>query len=162
VEWGIEVQKFFEKISRPKSQDGVGSSKVLPSYFLKTISRMMRNSVSNLAKSTSFRVSTKPTQFRSIPISRLLPIATSSSSPATTTSFHRCYATSTTPNSSTQDPSEVEALKLLEKGTQHLEAGEVEKAKQAYERSLDIKQTSSAAFNLGVTKYHESEYVLAD
>lgn len=48
-------------------------------------------------------------------------------------------------------------MKLLEKGTQYLEAGQVDKAKEAYEMSLKIKETSSAAFNLGVTRYHESE-----
>ncbi|SPO43196.1 uncharacterized protein PSANT_00880 [Moesziomyces antarcticus] len=67
----------------------------------------------------------------------------------------RTYATSTTPASSALDPADEESQRFLEEGTTHLEAGDLEKAKLAYERSLEIKRNSSALFNLGVCYYHD-------
>ncbi|CCM01212.1 uncharacterized protein FIBRA_03260 [Fibroporia radiculosa] len=69
-----------------------------------------------------------------------------------------CWATSTTPHSSTQDPAEMEALQCLEEGTQKLEQGDVHGAKALYERSVEIKRTASSLFNLGVTHYHLKSY----
>ncbi|KAH9887310.1 hypothetical protein C8Q73DRAFT_748640 [Cubamyces lactineus] len=68
------------------------------------------------------------------------------------------WATSTTPNSSAVDPAEVEAMQCLEEGTQKLEEGDVQAAKASYKRSVDMKRTASALFNLGVTHYHLKEY----
>ncbi|PWN51952.1 HCP-like protein [Violaceomyces palustris] len=71
------------------------------------------------------------------------------------------YATLTEKASSTVDPAEEEAQKHLEQGTNHLENGEMELAKRSYLKSLEIKQNSSALFNLGVCHYHERELELA-
>ncbi|OJT08287.1 hypothetical protein TRAPUB_826 [Trametes pubescens] len=68
------------------------------------------------------------------------------------------WATSTTPNSSAVNPAEVEAMQCLEEGTQKLEEGDVQAAKELYKRSVDIKKTASSLFNLGVTHYHLKEY----
>lgn len=71
----------------------------------------------------------------------------------------------------------MEAIQCLEEGTQKLEEGDVQGAKvppkfhavtnltrsnatfntqASYQRSVDIKRTASALFNLGVTYYHLS------
>ncbi|KAA1468768.1 TPR-like protein, partial [Dentipellis sp. KUC8613] len=68
------------------------------------------------------------------------------------------WATSTTPHSTASDPAEVEALQCLEQGTQKLEEGDVQGAKELYKRSVDIKRNASSLFNLGVTHYHLKEY----
>ncbi|RPD55548.1 TPR-like protein [Lentinus tigrinus ALCF2SS1-6] len=68
------------------------------------------------------------------------------------------WATSTTPSSSAVNPAEVEAMQCLEEGTQKLEDGDVQAAKDLYKRSVDIKRTASGLFNLGVTHYHLKEY----
>ncbi|KAH9917318.1 uncharacterized protein B0H18DRAFT_1034900 [Fomitopsis serialis] len=70
----------------------------------------------------------------------------------------RRWATSTTEQSTTVDPAEVESLQCLEEGTQKLEEGDVQAAKALYQRSVDIKRTASSLFNLGVTHYHLKEY----
>ncbi|EJD48041.1 TPR-like protein [Auricularia subglabra TFB-10046 SS5] len=70
----------------------------------------------------------------------------------------RRYASSTTPYSTTQDPAEAEALQCLEKGTQKLEDGDVHAAKSLYQRSVEIKPTAGALFNLGVAAYHLREF----
>jgi exonuclease VII small subunit len=59
------------------------------------------------------------------------------------------------------DPAETEALSCLEKGTQKLEEGDVEAARTLYQRSVEIKRTASSLFNLGVTHYHLSVYILS-
>ncbi len=66
------------------------------------------------------------------------------------------WATSTTPHSTATDPAEVEASRCLEQGTQKLEEGDLEAAKNLYKRSADIKRNASSLFNLGVTHYHLS------
>jgi len=66
------------------------------------------------------------------------------------------WATSTTPHSTASDPAEAEALQCLEQGTQKLEEGDVQAAKNLYKRSVDIKRNASSLFNLGVTHYHLS------
>ncbi|KAI0654879.1 hypothetical protein C8Q70DRAFT_1058059 [Cubamyces menziesii] len=81
-----------------------------------------------------------------------------SSARAVLPKFTRRWATSTTPNSSAVDPAEVEAMQCLEEGTQKLEEGDVQAAKALYKRSVDMKRTASALFNLGVTHYHLKEY----
>ncbi|TFY74826.1 hypothetical protein EWM64_g9185 [Hericium alpestre] len=68
------------------------------------------------------------------------------------------WATSTTPHSTASDPAETEALQCLEQGTQKLEEGDVQGAKEAYQRSVDIKRNASSLFNLGVTHYHLKEF----
>ena len=73
----------------------------------------------------------------------------------------------------------MEALQCLEQGTQKLEEGDVQAAKvypvnpaavsifdvtsaqDLYKRSVEIKRTASALFNLGVTHYHLSTCPLA-
>ncbi|KAK0467291.1 uncharacterized protein EV420DRAFT_676354 [Desarmillaria tabescens] len=75
--------------------------------------------------------------------------------------FHgisRRWATSTTPHSTATDPAEVEASRCLEQGTQKLEEGDLEAAKNLYKRSADIKRNASSLFNLGVTHYHLKEF----
>ncbi|KIY52839.1 TPR-like protein [Fistulina hepatica ATCC 64428] len=56
------------------------------------------------------------------------------------------------------DPADAEARRCLEEGTVKLEEGAVEAAKELYHRSIEIKRTASALFNLGVTHYHLQEY----
>ncbi|GJE91125.1 TPR-like protein [Phanerochaete sordida] len=73
-------------------------------------------------------------------------------------SAHRRWATSTTPHSTASDPAESEALQCLEQGTQKLEEGDVQAAKDLYQRSVEVKRTASALFNLGVTHYHLKEF----
>ncbi|RDX46190.1 TPR-like protein, partial [Lentinus brumalis] len=68
------------------------------------------------------------------------------------------WATSTTPSSSAVNPAEVEAMQCLEEGTQKLEDGDVQAAKDLYKRSVEIKRTASGLFNLGVTHYHLKEF----
>ena len=63
-----------------------------------------------------------------------------------------------TPQSSTSDPAETEAMQCLEKGTAKLEEGDVQGAKEFYRRSTEIKRTASSLFNLGVTHYHLSKF----
>ncbi|KAH9993701.1 hypothetical protein BJV74DRAFT_364180 [Russula compacta] len=70
----------------------------------------------------------------------------------------RRWASSTTPHSTASDPAEEEALLCLEQGTQKLEEGDVEGAKNLYQRSVDIKRSASSLFNLGVTHYHLKEF----
>ena len=72
--------------------------------------------------------------------------------------LHIGFASSTTPHSIASDPAEEEALLCLEQGTQKLEEGDVEGAKNLYQRSVDIKRNASSLFNLGVTHYHLSSY----
>jgi hypothetical protein len=71
---------------------------------------------------------------------------------------HIGWATSTTSHSTASDPAEEEALLCLEQGTQRLEEGDVEGAKNLYQRSVHIKRNASSLFNLGVTHYHLSSY----
>ncbi|TFK51669.1 TPR-like protein [Heliocybe sulcata] len=79
--------------------------------------------------------------------------------PASGTRFQqRRYATSTTAHSTATDPAEVEALKCLEQGTQKLEEGDVQGAKDLYKRSIEIKKNASSLFNYGVTCYHLKEF----
>ncbi|KAK0488874.1 hypothetical protein IW261DRAFT_1557375 [Armillaria novae-zelandiae] len=68
------------------------------------------------------------------------------------------WATSTTPHSTATDPAEVEASRCLEQGTQKLEEGDLEAAKNLYKRSADIRRNASSLFNLGVTHYHLKEF----
>ncbi|KAH9930500.1 uncharacterized protein BXZ73DRAFT_47643, partial [Epithele typhae] len=68
------------------------------------------------------------------------------------------WATSTTATSSAVNPAESEAMQCLEEGTQKLEEGDVQAAKELYRRSVDIKKTPSGLFNLGVTHYHLKEF----
>lgn len=71
---------------------------------------------------------------------------------------HIGWATSTTSHSTASDPAEEEALLCLEQGTQKLEEGDVEGAKNLYQRSVNIKRNASSLFNLGVTHYHLKEF----
>ncbi|KAF8801305.1 TPR-like protein [Phlegmacium glaucopus] len=68
------------------------------------------------------------------------------------------WASSVTPQSSTSDPAEAEALRCLEQGTAKLEEGDVQGAKALYQRSVEIKRNASSLFNLGVTHYHLKEF----
>ncbi|OCH91272.1 TPR-like protein [Obba rivulosa] len=70
----------------------------------------------------------------------------------------RRWATSTTPYSTSADPAEVEANKVLAEGTQKLEDGDLQGAKDLYKRSVEIKRQPSSLFNLGVAHYHLREY----
>ncbi|VDC06507.1 unnamed protein product [Peniophora sp. CBMAI 1063] len=68
------------------------------------------------------------------------------------------WATSTTPHSTASDPAEVAAIDYLEQGTQKLEEGDVQAAKELYQRSVEIKRNAGSLFNLGVTHYHLKEF----
>ncbi|KAI4523938.1 TPR-like protein [Schizophyllum commune Tattone D] len=70
----------------------------------------------------------------------------------------RRWATSTTAHSYASDPAEAEAVRCLEQGTLKLEEGDVNTAKDLYQRSVEIKRSPSALFNLGVTHYHLKEF----
>ncbi|KIK83711.1 hypothetical protein PAXRUDRAFT_701075 [Paxillus rubicundulus Ve08.2h10] len=74
------------------------------------------------------------------------------------TSIWKRWATSTTPHSTTSDPAEAEAMQCLEQGTQKLEEGDVQGAKELYKRSVEVKRNASSLFNLGVTHYHLKEF----
>lgn len=49
-------------------------------------------------------------------------------------------------------------MQCLEQGTQKLEEGDVQGAKELYQRSVEIKRNASSLFNLGVTHYHLKEF----
>ncbi|KAG1880340.1 hypothetical protein C8R48DRAFT_587626, partial [Suillus tomentosus] len=68
------------------------------------------------------------------------------------------WATSTTLHSTASDPAEMEAVQCLEQGTQKLEEGDIQGAKELYNRSVEIKRNASSLFNLGVTHYHLKEF----
>ncbi|KAF8449068.1 hypothetical protein L210DRAFT_3523825 [Boletus edulis BED1] len=70
----------------------------------------------------------------------------------------RRWATSTALHSTASDPAEVEAMQCLEQGTQKLEEGDVQGAKELYKRSVEIRRNASSLFNLGVTHYHLKEF----
>ncbi|KAF9221363.1 TPR-like protein [Gyrodon lividus] len=72
--------------------------------------------------------------------------------------LYQGWATSTTPHSTASDPAEAEALQCLEQGTQKLEEGDVQGAKELYKRSVEVKRNASSLFNLGVTHYHLKEF----
>ncbi|KAF9462953.1 hypothetical protein BDZ94DRAFT_1260248 [Collybia nuda] len=98
-----------------------------------------------VARRTFFAYSkTTPTPARSLNASRSKP--------------QRRWATSVTPHSTASDPAEIEALRCLEQGTAKLEEGDVQAAKDLYQRSAEIKRNASSLFNLGVTHYHLKEY----
>ncbi|KAF5316382.1 hypothetical protein D9619_006122 [Psilocybe cf. subviscida] len=78
--------------------------------------------------------------------------------PSLTTQMSTGWASSVTPQSSTTDPAEAEAMRCLEEGTVKLEEGDVHAAKSLYRRSNEIKKSASSLFNLGVTHYHLKEY----
>jgi hypothetical protein len=69
------------------------------------------------------------------------------------------WATSVTPHSTASDPAETEAVRCLEQGTAKLEEGDVQAAKELYERSASIRRNASSLFNLGVTHYHLSSCI---
>ncbi|GAA5969444.1 hypothetical protein JCM8115_003254 [Rhodotorula mucilaginosa] len=75
-----------------------------------------------------------------------------SSRPAPALAFSR-FASSTTPHSSTMDPQQLAAQQALDQGTEALASGDFEAAKAAYQRSVDVKQTSIGYYNLGVVQY---------
>ncbi|KAK0546785.1 hypothetical protein OC845_004413 [Tilletia horrida] len=66
-------------------------------------------------------------------------------------------AVSTTPASTIHDPAEEEAQRYMDEGTSLIEKGDLESAQKSYERSLSIKESSSALFNLGVCQYHAKD-----
>ncbi|KAF8845170.1 TPR-like protein [Paxillus ammoniavirescens] len=49
-------------------------------------------------------------------------------------------------------------MQCLEQGTQKLEEGDVQGAKELYKRSVEVKRNASSLFNLGVTHYHLKEF----
>lgn len=56
---------------------------------------------------------------------------------------------------SLDDPAESEAQKLLESGTHALEMGDMERAKGAYRKSVEVHENASAYYNLGICQYQE-------
>ncbi|KAG2366879.1 hypothetical protein BDR07DRAFT_1327360 [Suillus spraguei] len=129
-----------------------------------------------LSRLANFSLRTN-TSFKSsrAPHSRLLVLTTSYEAPVIATArpgyaFRRkCagesrnniskrWATSTTLHSTASDPAEMEAMRCLEQGTQKLEEGDIQGAKELYNRSVEIKRNASSLFNLGVTHYHLKEF----
>lgn len=88
-----------------------------------------------------------------IPMAVSRPLTASPSRLFATTAFAH-YAESTTPHSTFSDPAILESQKALEEGTSHLESGNYAAAKESYLRSISIKESSSAHFNLGVVHFH--------
>lgn len=56
-----------------------------------------------------------------------------------------------------EDPAAIQSRKLIQEGTSHLENGDLEKAKVAYERSFEIMENASALFNIGICHYHDRD-----
>ncbi|WFD24613.1 hypothetical protein MEQU1_003316 [Malassezia equina] len=56
---------------------------------------------------------------------------------------------------SLNDPTEREAQKLLESGTQKLEVGDMEGAMADYRQSIQVHKNASAYYNLGICQYQE-------
>ncbi|EGG05714.1 uncharacterized protein MELLADRAFT_36667, partial [Melampsora larici-populina 98AG31] len=54
---------------------------------------------------------------------------------------------------SSQDPLEDESQKLIDSASLLLEKGDIEGAKDLYEKSISIKPTSTSYYNLGITLY---------
>ncbi|KAL8287563.1 hypothetical protein RQP46_003421 [Phenoliferia psychrophenolica] len=67
--------------------------------------------------------------------------------------FRAPYATSTTPTSSSFDPQTVHAQNALDEGSLALELGDLAEAEKCYKKSLEIKETPIAHYNLGVVQY---------
>ena len=63
---------------------------------------------------------------------------------------------------SLDDPAESEAQKLLESGTQALEMGDMEGAKGAYRKSVEVHENASAYYNLGICQYQERTFCATD
>ncbi len=92
------------------------------------------------------RAATRPGLQKSTRVRRFIP------------SFSRHASSSTlTPTSSTVDPTDAESQKLLESGTQKLEEGDLQGAKELYKRSVEMRRAASGLFNLGVAQFHLSE-----
>ncbi|GAA5874040.1 hypothetical protein JCM16303_002670 [Sporobolomyces ruberrimus] len=62
-------------------------------------------------------------------------------------------ATPASPTSSSFDPQTVQAQEALDEGTRYLEIGDFDKAAKHYQKSIDIKETAIAYYNLGVVQY---------
>lgn len=92
-----------------------------------------------------------------IPVHRFRFTTSSSSLSAQRSVITRTYATSTTDTSLIHDPAEEEAQKHVSEGTTHLENADIKAARASYERSIEVKENSTAWFNLGVCKYHEKD-----
>ncbi|AXA51211.1 tetratricopeptide repeat domain protein [Malassezia restricta] len=58
---------------------------------------------------------------------------------------------------SLDDPAEGEAQKLLDSGTHALEMGDLERAKGAYRKSVEVHENASAYYNLGICQYQEHD-----
>lgn len=113
------------------------ASRNLSSVFAKSI----------ISTSRSHSPCHRPTSFASWKCSATIPAGQ-----------QRRWATGVTPQSSALDPAEIEAVRCLEQGTLKLEEGDVQAAKELYQRSAEIKRNASSLFNLGVTHYHLKEY----
>ncbi|GAA5907372.1 tetratricopeptide repeat protein [Sporobolomyces salmoneus] len=86
----------------------------------------------------------RPTLTRSYP----KPVPSASS-----TSSAQIMATPTSPTSTSFDPQTVSAQEALDEGTRYLEQGDFEKAATHYKKSIEIKETAIAHYNLGVVQY---------
>ncbi|KAM0750695.1 TPR-like protein [Meredithblackwellia eburnea MCA 4105] len=86
--------------------------------------------------------------------SKVTPLQTRPSSIAT-------YATSTTATSSSFDPQTVAAQQALDEGTIALSNGDLQTAEDAYKKSIDIRETAIAFYNLGVVQYQKQDLVAA-
>ncbi|KAK4048861.1 hypothetical protein OIO90_005669 [Microbotryomycetes sp. JL221] len=66
------------------------------------------------------------------------------------------WATATTPTSSVLDPQNDAAQHQLDLGNQALQKGDFDSAQQHYNKSLQIKPSSIAHYNMGVVMYSQS------
>ncbi|ORY30559.1 hypothetical protein BCR39DRAFT_494484 [Naematelia encephala] len=73
----------------------------------------------------------------------------------------RQYASTSSEPDSTSDPTLSRALELIDRGTEAFEKGELRAAKELYEESVGVRETSGAWFNLGVCEYHDGQHAKA-
>ncbi|EPQ31989.1 uncharacterized protein PFL1_00187 [Pseudozyma flocculosa PF-1] len=131
---------------------------------LRTVSRRSAKVVAPSSRTFSSTATSSLVQPMPTATPMLVRCASASSSALTRPQHRgqrRPYATSPSATSSPNDPAEEESQRFLEEGTTHLESGDLEKAKAAYKRSLEIKRNSSALFNLGVCHYHDRDLAAA-
>ncbi|KAL4400331.1 hypothetical protein ACI68E_003248 [Malassezia pachydermatis] len=69
----------------------------------------------------------------------------------------RFYATEKDGSVSLNDPTEAEAQKLLDKGTEFLEIGDMESAMAEYRKSIGVFENASAYYNLGICQYQAQD-----
>jgi predicted negative regulator of RcsB-dependent stress response len=65
---------------------------------------------------------------------------------------HPGFASTDSAAPSVEDPTEHTAMEAMQEGNKRLEEGDVQGARDQYAKSVEIKPTASACFNLGVSR----------